>query len=138
MELCAEIGQELEAGQLTEAQASLADLVQNLHKIKQHGHRAEAIVKGMLQHSRSSTGQKELIDLNALANEYMRLAYHGLRAKDQSFNTALVTEFDEKLKKVNVVPQEIGRVLLNLFNNAFYAVQQSSGRATRTISRRYG
>jgi signal transduction histidine kinase len=124
VELCSEIGEEMEKGQLEEAKSSLEDLVQNLLKIQQHGRRAEAIVKGMLQHSRSSTGQKELTDLNALANEYMRLAYHGLRAKDQSFNTALTTEFDEKLRKVSVVPQELGRVLLNLFNNAFYSVQQ--------------
>jgi signal transduction histidine kinase len=124
VELCTEIGQEMEAGQLQEAKASLDDLVQNLHKVQQHGRRADSIVKGMLQHSRSSSGQKELTDMNALSNEYMRLAYHGLRAKDQSFNTALTTEFDEKLKKVSVVPQELGRVLLNLFNNAFYAVQQ--------------
>ncbi|WP_181885013.1 tetratricopeptide repeat-containing sensor histidine kinase [Pontibacter diazotrophicus] len=124
VEMCAEIEQELDTNQLEEARASLADLVQNLHKIQQHGHRAEAIVKGMLQHSRNSTGQKEETDLNALANEYMRLAYHGLRAKDQSFNTALITRFDEKLHKMKVVPQEIGRVFLNLFNNAFYAVQQ--------------
>ncbi|GAA4424964.1 hypothetical protein GCM10023188_05410 [Pontibacter saemangeumensis] len=124
IELCSEIGQELDASQLADARASLADLVQNLYKIQQHGRRAESIVKGMLQHSRSSTGQKEPTDLNALANEYMRLAYHGLRAKDQSFNTALATDFDEQLHKVNVVPQELGRVLLNLFNNAFYAVLQ--------------
>ncbi|WP_161890988.1 tetratricopeptide repeat-containing sensor histidine kinase [Pontibacter russatus] len=124
VELCKEIRQEQEAGRLAEAQALLDELVESLYKIQQHGRRAEAIVKGMLQHSRSSTGQKEPTDVNALANEYMRLAYHGLRAKDQSFNTALATEFDEQLHKVSVVPQELGRVLLNLFNNAFYAVQQ--------------
>ncbi|MFD2999345.1 tetratricopeptide repeat protein [Pontibacter toksunensis] len=129
VELCTEIEQELEANQTEEAKVSLAVLVQNLYKIQEHGHRAEAIVKGMLQHSRNSTGQKEETDLNALANEYMRLAYHGLRAKDQTFNTALTTSFDEKLQKVRVVPQEIGRVLLNLFNNAFYAVQQKQQQA---------
>ncbi|WP_162053216.1 tetratricopeptide repeat-containing sensor histidine kinase [Pontibacter pamirensis] len=129
VELCAEIGQEIESSLLEEAQTTLADLVQNLYKIQEHGRRAEAIVKGMLQHSRNSTGQKELTDLNALANEYMRLAYHGLRAKDQSFNTALITHLDDKLQKIRVVPQEIGRVLLNLFNNAFYAVQQKQKQA---------
>lgn len=129
IELCLEIGQQLEARQLEETRTLLVDLNQNLFKIQQHGQRAEAIVKGMLQHSRNSTGQKELTDLSALANEYMRLAYHGLRAKDQSFNTALSTDFDEHLQKVSVVPQEIGRVLLNLFNNAFYAVQQKQTQA---------
>jgi ligand-binding sensor domain-containing protein/signal transduction histidine kinase len=124
VELCTEIGQELEAGQLEAAHISLADLSHNLHKIQQHGRRAESIVKGMLQHSRSSSGQKEPTDLNALANEYMRLAYHGLRAKDKTFSAHLITNLDPQLEKVEVVPQEFGRVLLNLFNNAFYAVQQ--------------
>jgi signal transduction histidine kinase len=86
-------------------------------------------VKGMLQHSRTSSGQKEPTDLNTLADEYLRLAYHGLRAKDKEFNAELVMHFDQNLPKVNVIPQDIGRVLLNVINNAFYAVQQKA-RAT--------
>ena len=100
------------------------DLIENEQKINHHGKRADAIVKGMLQHSRSSSGQKEPTDLNGLADEYLRLAYHGLRAKDKNFNADLVTNFDEKLPKINVIPQDIGRVLLNVINNAFYATQQ--------------
>ena len=102
----------------------LNDLKQNLQKITHHGQRASSIVKGMLEHSRASTGEKQPTDLNALADEYLRLAYHGLRAKDKSFNATLQTDFDPDLPKVQVVPQEIGRVLLNLFTNAFYAVQE--------------
>jgi signal transduction histidine kinase len=98
------------------------DIRQNLDKILYHGKRADAIVKGMLQHSRTSTGQKEPTDINALADEFLRLAYHGLRAKDNSFNADFRLEQDESLRQINIVPQEIGRVLLNLINNAFYAV----------------
>ena len=105
-------------------QEILSDIDQNLEKINHHGKRADAIVKGMLQHSRSTSGEKEPTDLNALADEYLRLAYHGLRAKDKSFNAELVTNFDPDLPKVNVVPQDIGRVLLNLLTNAFYATQK--------------
>jgi len=100
----------------------LDDIKQNLEKINLHGKRADNIVKGMLQHSRTSSGQKETTDINALADEYLRLAYHGLRAKDKSFNATFKTEFDPGIGQVNVVPQDIGRVLLNLYNNAFYAV----------------
>ena len=100
----------------------LDNIEQNLEKINHHGKRAEAIVKGMLQHSRTSSGQKELSDINKLADEYLRLAYHGLRAKDKGFNSEIKTEFDDGIEKINVVPQEIGRVILNLVNNAFYAV----------------
>jgi signal transduction histidine kinase/ligand-binding sensor domain-containing protein len=102
----------------------LNDISQNLEKINHHGKRASDIVKGMLQHSRTSSGQKEPTDINALADEYLRLAYHGLRAKDKSFNAEFVTDFDESLPKINVIPQDIGRVLLNLINNAFYAVDK--------------
>jgi signal transduction histidine kinase/ligand-binding sensor domain-containing protein len=102
----------------------LSDIKQNLEKINHHGKRAGDIVKGMLQHSRTSSGVKEPTDINALADEYLRLAYHGLRAKDKSFNADFKTEFDESLPKINVIPQEIGRVLLNLINNAFYAVNE--------------
>ena len=102
----------------------LDDLEQNLQKITHHGGRAASIVRGMLEHSRTSTGQKEPTHINALADEYLRLAYHGLRAKDKDFNATLQTVFDENLKTVNAIPQDIGRVLLNLFTNAFYAVGQ--------------
>lgn len=102
----------------------LADITQNLQKITHHGKRADSIVKGMLQHSRASTHEREPVDLNNLADEYMRLAYHGLRASDKSFNATLITEFDDQLGPVSVVPQDIGRVLLNLFTNAFYATEQ--------------
>jgi two-component system, NtrC family, sensor kinase len=102
----------------------LVDITQNLEKINHHGKRASSIVKGMLEHSRASTGAKELTDINALADEYLRLAYHGLRAKDSSFNSDFKTDFDENLPKIEVIPQDIGRVLLNLYNNAFYAVHQ--------------
>jgi signal transduction histidine kinase len=102
----------------------LGDLKQNLQKITHHGQRASSIVKGMLEHSRTTTGERQPTDLNALADEYLRLAYQGLRAKDKTFNTDLNTDFAPALGKVDVVPQEIGRVLLNLFNNAFYAVHQ--------------
>ena len=95
---------------------------QNLEKILHHGKRADAIVKGMLQHSRSSSGIKEPTDINALADEYLRLSYHGLRAKDKTFNAVLKTDFDTSIGNINIIPQDIGRVLLNLFNNAFYAV----------------
>jgi len=102
----------------------LNDIDQNLEKILLHGKRADAIVKGMLQHSRMSSGQKELTDINALVDEYLRLAYHGLKAKDKSFNANFETDFDHSIGKVNIVPQDIGRVILNLINNAFYAVTE--------------
>ncbi|MBD0297187.1 MAG: GHKL domain-containing protein, partial [Flavisolibacter sp.] len=107
-----------------EAEELVDDLTQNLQKITHHGKRADAIVKGMLQHSRKSSGQKEWTDINALADEYFRLSYHGQRAKDKFFSATLQTDFDNSIGKVEVVPQEMGRVLLNLFNNAFYAVSE--------------
>jgi len=125
-ELLDEMREEIEKGDLEEVKAIAIDLKENEKKINMHGKRADAIVKGMLQHSRTSSGQKEPTDLNALAYEYLRLAYHGLRAKDKNFNAELVTHFDSKLPKVNVIPQDIGRVLLNIINNAFYAVQQKA------------
>jgi signal transduction histidine kinase len=100
----------------------LEDIRQNLEKIQHHGKRADAIVKGMLAHSRKSTGEKVLTDINALADEYLRLAFHGMRAKDKSFHAGFQTDFDPKLPKVNLVPQDIGRVLLNIINNAFQAL----------------
>jgi two-component system, NtrC family, sensor kinase len=102
----------------------LNDIFQNNEKISHHGKRADAIVKGMLQHSRTSSGQKEPTDVNALCDEYLRLAYHGLRAKDKSFDAKLETNFDNSIGKINIIPQDIGRVLLNLINNAFYAVTE--------------
>ncbi|HWH64260.1 MAG TPA: HAMP domain-containing sensor histidine kinase, partial [Ginsengibacter sp.] len=95
-------------------------------KINHHGKRADAIVKNMLQHSRTGSGQKELTDINALADEYLRLSYHGMRAKDKSFNVELKTDFDEHIGKINIVPHDIGRVLLNLYNNAFYVVNEKA------------
>jgi signal transduction histidine kinase len=100
------------------------DIRNNQEKISFHGKRADSIVKGMLQHSRASSGQKELTDINALCDEYLRLSYHGLRAKDKDFNAEMKTDFDESIGKVNIIPQDIGRVLLNLYNNAFYAVNE--------------
>ncbi|MFZ1312883.1 MAG: HAMP domain-containing sensor histidine kinase, partial [Chitinophagaceae bacterium] len=100
------------------------DIITNEEKINHHGKRADAIVKGMLQHSRSSSGQKEATDINALADEYLRLSYHGLRAKDKAFNATIKTEFDETIGKINIIPQDIGRVILNLITNAFYVVNE--------------
>lgn len=125
-ELIAELKEELDKGDIEEAVAIATDVEQNLGKIHHHGKRADGIVKGMLQHSRTSSGQKEPIDLNLLTDEYLRLAYHGLRAKDKDFNAEIITRFDKDLHKVNVTPQDISRVLLNLFNNAFYAVSQKA------------
>jgi two-component system NtrC family sensor kinase len=102
------------------------DLIENEKKINHHGKRADFIVKGMLQHSRTSTGEKQLTNMNILTDEFFRLSYHGLRAKDKSFNAELTTHFDENLPKVNVVQQDMGRVLLNLFNNAFYAINRKA------------
>jgi signal transduction histidine kinase len=123
-ELVDELEQEAKAGNTEEVLAITADLKQNLSKIHHHGRRADSIVKGMLQHSRLSSGEKQLTDINALADEYLRLSYHGLRAKEKDFNAEFKLELDPAVGKVEVAPQEIGRVLLNLFNNAFYATQQ--------------
>jgi len=123
-ELIEEMEEELNKGDKEEAMAIAADIKQNLEKIMHHGKRADGIVKGMLQHSRASSNVKEPTDVNKLADEYLRLAYHGLRAKDKSFNAELITHFAEGLPQANLVPQDVGRVLLNLFNNAFYAVKE--------------
>ncbi len=125
-ELLDEMQVEIEKGDFDEVKAIAIDLKENEKKINLHGKRADAIVKGMLQHSRASSGQKEPADLNALADEYLRLAYHGLRGKDKEFNAELVTSFDKNLPKISIVPQDIGRVLLNVINNAFYATQQKT------------
>ncbi len=115
---------EIDKGNVEEVKLIANDIIKNEQKINHHGKRADAIVKGMLQHSRANTGTKEPTDINALADEYLRLSYQGLRAKDKSFNATLQTDFDTGIGKINVVPQDIGRVLLNLFNNAFYAVTE--------------
>jgi len=121
-ELINEMLDEAGKGNAEEVKAIAHDIKQNLEKINHHGKRADAIVKGMLQHSRASAGQKELTDINALTDEYLRLSYHGMRAKDKSFNVTLYTHLDPSIGMINIVPQEIGRALLNLYNNAFYAV----------------
>jgi signal transduction histidine kinase len=142
-EMLDEMHEELEKGDTTEAIAIATDLKTNLKKINHHGQRASSIVKGMLEHSRTSTGVKEPTDLNALADEYLRLAYHGLRAKDNSFNATMETHFDPDLPHLEVVPQDIGRVILNLINNAFYAVTEKAKQGiegyspTVTISTRW-
>jgi two-component system, NtrC family, sensor kinase len=123
-ELLTELDEEIKKGNYNEVKAIAKDIIDNERKINHHGKRADAIVKGMLQHSRNSSSIKELTDINALADEYLRLAYHGLRAKDKSFNATMKTNFDESLGKINIVPQDIGRVVLNLINNAFYAVDE--------------
>lgn len=129
VELCQELEEEISKTSISDADKDyingiISDLSQNQQKITHHGKRADSIVKGMLQHSRTSSGHKEPTDINALADEYMRLAYHGLRAKDKEFNAALVTDFDPTIGKVDVLPQDLGRVFLNLFTNAFYAVAE--------------
>jgi signal transduction histidine kinase len=125
-ELIEEAEDAIDKGNQSEAKHILSDLKENEKKIRHHGQRADAIVKSMLQHSRTSSGQKEPTDINGVADEYLRLAFHGLRAKDKSFNAILNTDFDPAAGKLNIVSQDIGRVLLNLFNNAFYAVQEKS------------
>lgn len=124
IELLDEMKIELNNGNTQDAKYIADDVIQNLQKINHHGKRADSIVKGMLQHSRSSTGQKEPTDINALADEYLRLAYHGIRAKDKMFNATLNTDFDVTIGKVNIISQDIGRVMLNLITNAFYAVNE--------------
>ena len=132
-ELLEEMKDEMNKGNLDDANSIANDVIENSEKINHHGKRAGDIVKGMLQHSRTSTGVKEPTDINALADEYLRLAYHarlndavgqGLRAKEKTFNATMKTDFDDSIGKINIIPQDIGRVLLNLYNNAFYAVSE--------------
>jgi signal transduction histidine kinase len=123
-ELIEEMKEEFKKGEIDEGFAIAEDLKQNLEKINHHGKRAGDIVKGMLQHSRSSNGVKEPTNINELADEYLRLAYHGLRAKDKSFNATMKTDFDESIGNINIIPQDIGRVILNLITNAFYVVNE--------------
>lgn len=128
VELCQELQEELDKEDFDKTYIAeiLSDISQNQQKITHHGQRAASIVRGMLQHSRASNGQKELTDINALADEYLRLSYHGLRAKDKTFNADFKTDLDPNLPKIEVIPQDFGRVLLNIVNNAFYAVQQKA------------
>ena len=130
-ELADEMKAELDQGNYEDAKLIADAIKQNLEKILHHGKRADGIVKGMLQHSRTSSGQKELTDMNELCDEYLRLAYHGFRAKDKSFNAKFETRFDKSIDKINIVPQDIGRVVLNLINNAFYAVSQQRAEPAR-------
>jgi signal transduction histidine kinase len=123
-ELLEEMKSELDNGNIDDAKAIADDVKENLQKILHHGKRADGIVKGMLQHSRSSSGQKELTDINALTDEYLRLAFHGLRAKDKTFNATTRTDYDETVGLVNIIPQDLGRVILNLITNAFHAVTE--------------
>ena len=139
-ELLEEMNAEIEKGNFDEVKVLAKDIIDNEEKINHHGKRADGIVKGMLQHSRSSSGVKEPTDINALADEYLRLAYHGLRAKDKSFNATMKTDFDPNLGSINVIPQDIGRVVLNLITNAFYAVAEKKsafGKATSDEETKY-
>ena len=123
-ELLIEMKDEMDKGNLDDAKIIADDVIENEQKIRHHGKRADAIVKGMLQHSNSGSGVKEPTKVNALADEYLRLSYHGLRGKDKSFNATIKTDFDESIGAINIIPQDIGRVFLNLYNNAFYAVNE--------------
>ena len=130
-ELIDELEQEINKGNLEEVKLLAKDIKENEQKINHHGKRAGDIVKGMLQHSRSSIGVKEPTNINALADEYLRLAYHGLRAKDKEFNATMKTDFDETLGNINIIPQDIGRVILNLITNAFYVVNEKAKAESR-------
>ncbi|HET7899381.1 MAG TPA: ATP-binding protein, partial [Flavisolibacter sp.] len=132
-ELIAELRDEINRGHLEEVNMITRAMEENEQKILYHGKRADAIVKTMLQHSRGSTGKKEWVDINALADECLRLSYHGLRAKEKTFEVAVNMAFDKGLKKIEVVPQDISRVLLNLLNNAFYAVREKKAQLDGTF-----
>jgi signal transduction histidine kinase len=123
-ELLGEMKEAISKGDFEEVKVLASDIADNEQKINHHGKRADAIVKGMLQHSRSSSATKEPTDINKLADEYLRLAYHGLRAKDKSFNATLKTDYDATIGTLNIIPQDMGRVILNLITNAFYAVNE--------------
>jgi signal transduction histidine kinase len=121
-----DLKKELKSGNIQFAEEIADSIKENQEKINHHGERAGGIIRSMLQHSRTSSGQKELTDINALCEEYLRLTYHGYRAKDKSFNATFETDLDPGLPKLNVVPQDLGRVLLNLINNAFYSVNEKA------------
>ena len=133
-ELIAEMKEEIEKGNLEEVKTLANCIADNEQKINHHGKRADAIVKGMLQHSRISSGVKEPTNINALADEYLRLAYHGLRAKDKSFNATMKTDFDESIGNINIIPQDIGRVILNLITNAFYVVNEKKQQLAKDLT----
>jgi signal transduction histidine kinase len=132
-ELLEDVSKSLEEGNTREVKSILKDIEMNMGKITFHGKRADAIVKGMLLHSRASSGQKILTDINMLADEYLRLSYHGLRARDKTFNAQFVMDFDEKTGELMLVQQDIGRVLLNLFNNAFYSVTEKKKQLEKAL-----
>ena len=136
-ELIAEMKQEINKGNFEEVKVLADNIDENEQKINHHGKRAGDIVKGMLQHSRTNKGVKEPTDINALCDEYLRLSYHGLRAKDKEFNATMKTDFDENIGKINIIPQDIGRVLLNLYNNAFYACNERSRASTSSAGQTY-
>ncbi len=131
-ELLAELKDEADKGNIAGVKAIANDVIDNEEKINHHGKRADAIVKGMLQHSRTNTGKKEPTDINALTDEYLRLSYHGLRAKDKTFNANIETHFDDAIGEINAIPQDIGRVILNLITNAFYAVTEKKKQTTNS------
>lgn len=133
-ELIEEMQQELQKGNSNEAIAISDHIRANEVKISQHGKRADEIVKSMLQHSRSSSGKKEPVKINALADEYTRLAFHGQRAKDKTFNASIESDLDQSIGKIEVIPQDMGRVLLNLINNALYAVNEKRKTAGKDYS----
>jgi two-component system NtrC family sensor kinase len=136
-EMFDELMEEIEKGDMEEVKALSADIKENLIKINHHGKRADSIVKGMLEHSRTSSGEKSLTDINALADEFLRLSYHGIRAKDKSFNSDFKLELDPLVPKINIIGKDIGRVILNLVNNAFYAVNEKA-KTTPQPSRNIG
>ncbi len=121
-ELADELNQELAEGNMQNIKLTAAAIKENLETIAYHSNRADSIIKSMMQHSRNSTGRKEMTDINSLADEYLRLSYQGFRAKDKSFNATIQTNFDDNMGEAKVIPQDVGRALLNLFSNAFYAV----------------
>jgi two-component system, NtrC family, sensor kinase len=123
-ELLIEMREEMDKGNLAIAKDVAENILENEDKISFHGKRADAIVKGMLLHSRTSTGLKESTNINQLAEEYLRLSYQGLKAKDKSFNATMKTDFDSCIGRISIIPQDIGRVLMNLYNNAFYAITE--------------
>ena len=133
-ELLTEMNEEIEKENYSEVKAIAKDVIENEEKINHHGKRADAIVKGMLQHSRTTSSTKEPTDINKLTDEYLRLSYRGLRAKDKEFNAEIKTDFDESIGNINIIPQDIGRVLLNLYNNAFYATNEKMKQAAKDLS----
>jgi two-component system, NtrC family, sensor kinase len=136
-ELIAELKEEIAKGNMEEVKALADDIAANEQKINHHGKRADSIVKGMLQHSRRSSGVKEPTNINALADEYLRLAYHGLRAKDKFFNATMKTDFDDTIGNINIIPQDMGRVILNLITNAFYTVTEKKNASTSSAGQHY-